>query len=78
MRIAGWEAKQTTADAYWSNPPEDLEDAYVIKDGRLREVWDVGIDKSPDGNVSLYGSWPDEYLVTPDTPIYYSPPERWA
>ena len=74
--IAGWKARETTADAYRLNPPEDLEDAYVIKDGRLREVWDVGIDLI-DGQVQLYGNWPDDFYVPKSTPIYYSPPERW-
>lgn len=77
-RIAGWEAKETTAEAYWRHGgPDDLEDAYVMKDGRLREVWDVGIDKMHDGGICLYGSWPDAFVVTPSTPIYYSPPSRW-
>ena len=78
MKIAGWTAKETTADAYQSDgqTPDDLEDAYVIKDGRLQEVWDCGIER-PDGKVTLYGRWPDGFDVDPQTTIYYSPPERW-
>lgn len=77
MRIAGHTAKQTTAECYRTNPPDDLDDAYVLRNGRLQEVWDVGIDLL-DGKVSLYGSWPNSFDVEPSTPIYYSPPERWA
>lgn len=76
VRLGGHVAKVTTAEAYWSKPPDDLDDAYVRMDGRIREVWDVGIDRV-DGKIALYGSWPEAYLVSPDEPIYYSPPERW-
>ena len=76
-RIAGWPAKKTTALEYKDSPPEDLEDAYVMKDGRLREVWDVGIKTTDDGKIILYGNWPDSFDVEPNTPIFYSPPERW-
>lgn len=77
VRLGGFLAKTCTAHTYWQKAPEDLEDAYVRIDGRVREVWDVGIDLV-DGKVALYGSWPDAHLVDPSEQIYYSPPERWA
>lgn len=77
VRLGGYPAKQIDARTYWSGTPDDLDDAYVRRDGRIREVWDVGIDLV-DGKVALYGNWPDALLVDPSEPIFYSPPERWA
>jgi hypothetical protein len=77
VRLGGFVANTCTARTYWAQPPDDLEDAYVRMDGRIREVWDVGIDLV-DGKVALYGSWPDAYLVDPSEQIYYSPSERWS
>jgi hypothetical protein len=77
VRLGGFVAKTCTARTYWAGAPDDLEDAYVRKDGRVREVWDVGIDLV-DGKVALYGNWPDAYLVDAGEQIFYSPPERWA
>lgn len=75
----GWTMKVTTADAYQSegSAPEDMEDAYVMRNGRLAEVWDCGVGRV-DGKVVLYGNWPADMQVDPNEPIYYSPPERWA
>lgn len=77
VRLGWFVAKTCTANSYWQQPPDDLEDAYVRKDGRIREVWDVGINLV-DGKVALYGNWPDAHLVDPSEQIFYSPPERWA
>lgn len=74
---SGYKMLETTAEVYFSSPPDDMEDAYVIKHGVLREVWDVGCEKTPDGQIYLYGTWPAEHIVPPNEPIYYSPPERW-
>lgn len=76
VRLGGHVAKQITAKVYMDGTPDDLDDAYVRKDGRIRDVWDVGIELV-DGKVALYGNWPDAHLVPTDEPIYYSPPERW-
>lgn len=77
-KIAGWPAKETTAHDYWSGKtPDEMEDAYVMKDGGLREVWDVGIELV-DGKVALFGNWPESFDVPPDTQIFFSPAQRWA
>ena len=81
MIYCGWRMKQTTARAYHAGTnPEEQEDAYFHRDGAigLSEIWDVLIDRDERGYIGLVGNWPDEIWVTPDTPIYYSPRERYA
>lgn len=76
--IAGWPANKTTALDYFNGTtPADMEDAYVMKDGRLREVWDCGTELVS-GHVALYGNWPETFDVSPATTIFFSPIERWT
>jgi len=72
LRINGHRTKSCTALEYWGNPPDDLDDAYVVKGASVKEVWDVGIERTKDGKIALYGSWPDAFNVTPETPIFYT------
>jgi hypothetical protein len=76
----GWKMRRTTAEAYHAGTsPDEQEDAYFWRDGAgsLSEIWDVLIERDERGYIGLVGNWPHEVWVTPETPIYYSPPERY-
>lgn len=74
MMRNGYQMLETTAGAVWGKTaPESMEDMYVMLPGNnhLSEIWDISIEKTHDGKITLFGNFPDT-PVGPEHTVYFT------